>query len=382
MKILHVVPGLRSGGVAQVVYDLSKSQIAKGWEVSVISIHKDGYDDNAQRFADIDVTIDIIITRTRFDIGIINKLRKKFIDFDIVHVHLFPNQLLASLANRFIVKSKRPKLITTEHSTWNNRRKYKILRSFDRYMYAAYDRIVTISPQTYSTLTEWLKSNKLSKKIININNGVEISKFQIGWTDLLRTMLHIPENHVIVTMVARMSYPKDPVTLVKAAALIKKIDVVFIGDGILNDSVREEAERLGISKRVHILGLRNDVPSLLSDSDIGCLSTKWDGFGLVAVEYMAAGLPVLVTDVPGLREVVGCKEALFPYKDYKTLANKLEMLINSNEYNNSQREYSLERCRLFDVHNMTSAYNSLYSELVSNDKEIDVIIKAEPNTYQ
>ena len=97
---------------------------------------------------------------------------------------------------------------------------------------------------------------------------------------------------------------------------------------------------------------------------------------------MAAGLPVLVTDVSGLREVVGCKDALFPYRDYITLANKIKMLIKSNEYYNSQREYSLERCRFFDIHKMTSAYNSLYSELVSNDKEINVSIKAERNTYQ
>ena len=367
MKILHVVPGLRSGGVAQVVYDLSKSQIEKGWQVSVISIHKDGYDDNAQRFIDIGATIDIITMQTRFNIGIINKLRKKFVDFDIVHVHLFPNQLFASLAYRLISKSKRPQIITTEHNTWNNRRKYKVLRSIDRYMYTAYDRIITISPQTYSSLTEWLKSNKLSKKIININNGVDISKFHIDRTDSLRTMLHIPENHFIIAMVARMSFPKDPITLVKAAALIENLDVVFIGDGILNDAVGTEAQKLGITERVHILGLRNDIPLLLSDSDIGCLSTKWDGFGLVAVEYMAAGLPVLVSDVPGLRDVVGCKEALFPYQDYKTLANKISILINSNEYYNCQREYSIERCKLFDIHNMTSAYNMLYAELASDD---------------
>ena len=369
MRILHIVPGLRSGGVAQVVYDLSKSQCSKGWEVTILSMHKDGYDDNIQRFSEIGVKINIEIIKSRFDISVINRLKKIIINFDIVHVHLFPNQLYAAIASKLIRKNKRPKLITTEHNTWNNRRKYKVFRQLDRYMYSAYDKIVSISPQTYNNLSKWLNSKKLSNKIFNINNGVDINRFQINQTNSLRVILDIPENHKIITMIARMKHPKDPITLVKAAAMVDKIDIVFIGDGELNDKIVEEAKKLGISKRVHVLGLRKDIPQLLAGCDIGCLSTKWDGFGLVAVEYMAAGLPVLVTDVPGLREVVGNKEALFSYQDHEMLGFKIDRLIKSPKYYADQKKYSLERCRLFDIKKMTSSYNNLYVELFDNNSK-------------
>lgn len=369
MKILHIVPGLRSGGVAQVVYDLAQSQLSNGDNVNILSIHKFHYNDNADRFTKIGITVKTLLIRNRFDLNIIRELRKYFLDYDIVHVHLFPNQLYCAIVKVVLNKNKRPILITTEHSTWNNRRKYPLLKFLDRWMYNCYDSIVAISPETSNNLSKWLKCKCIIEKITIIYNGIDIKKYQIKRSNKLRKELKIPETTHIVTMVARMSYPKDPLTLVRAIGNLNDVDAVIVGDGPLLNEIYEEAKKYEITNRIHILGLRNDVPQILAGSDIGCLSTKWDGFGLVAVEYMAAGLPVLVTDVEGLRDVVGNKDTLFPYKDYNNLSEKIIRLIENSDYYSKESEFSLSRCQKFNICYMTSSYNSLYKELYNNRKK-------------
>ena len=362
MKILHLVPGLSSGGVAQVVYDLAKSQQEKGWVVEILSLYRRNYKNDITKFDTIGLRVKSICVNSKIDLSIIGLLKRIFKNYDIVHVHLFPNQFYASLAYRLIRKKERPILITTEHSTWNNRRKYPIFRFLDYWTYSVYDRIIAISPETKIQLEKWIRFKKIISKIVVIYNGIQLSKFQVK-SNYIRKGLGIPETHKIVVMVSRMVYPKDPVTLVKAVRDYHDVDVIFVGAGELNKEVKELSKELMIEDRIHILDLRSDVPFILSESDIGCLSTKWDGFGLVAVEYMAAGLPVLVTDVPGLREVVGNKKCLFPYKSSSDLSAKIYHLIKSPAYYNEQREYSLERCRIFSVEMMTTKYNELYQTL-------------------
>ena len=95
------------------------------------------------------------------------------------------------------------------------------------------------------------------------------------------------------------------------------------------------------------------------------MSTKWDGFGLVAVEYMAAGLPVMVTDVDGLRDVVGDKDALFLYRDDKELGKKITRLVEDKNYYKERKEYSERRCELFTIEKMNGEYMKVYTDLMN-----------------
>lgn len=369
MKILHIVPGLKSGGVAQVVYDLADSQIKEGWDVKILSIHGKGYDDAPKRFLDMGVDVETFIIRSRINIKVIGKLAKEMRKYDVVHVHLFPHQFYCAMAHRLLPRKRRPIMITTEHNTYNNRRKYPVLRGVDRWMYRAYDAIIGISPEATKNLTGWLKDRNLERKISTIYNGVNIKKYRKGKSDNLRAELGIKHDRKIVTMVARMTHPKDPLTLLKAIRNIENVDAVLVGYGPLIEIMRKESEKLGIAYRVHLLGLRNDINEILSGSDIGCLSTEWDGFGLVAVEYMAAGLPVIVTDVPGLREVVGDSDALFPFQDAEALAGKIRKLISDETYYQEKKDYSLRRCNDFDVAYMTASYNNVVGNLLKSSQK-------------
>ena len=113
-------------------------------------------------------------------------------------------------------------------------------------------------------------------------------------------------------------------------------------------------------------GHRADVRPYLAAADVLLLPSLWEGFGLAAVEALNAGLPVVASDVPGLREVVGptgdCGILVNP-ESASSIADALARLLNSPEARIDMGRRGFERARQFDKAEMTKAYVSLYRQL-------------------
>lgn len=369
MRILHVVNTIYQGGIRTLLLDMVKYQLNQGNEVAILClIDNDKYFTTSKEFAETGVKIIRGASKDSYSPRSILNIKKHLGNYDVVHVHQFPNQLYAKVANNLIPCSKRPVLVTTEHNTYNNRRKYPVLKYLDRWFYKGYDGIICISDSTEENLKTWLKSKSLNKKIKTITNGIPLDRFANAENKLAQILgERYREDHKYLVMVARMEYPKDPHTLLNVLPLVaKNIDIIYVGDGNYCDDIREASKKMGVENRVHIMGNRSDVPEILKGSDIGVLSTKWDGFGLVAAEYMAAGLPVLITNVDGLRDVVNDKDATFPYQDSKTLATKITKLLTDEEYRKEKVSHSLNRARHFSVDQMNEKYLQLYNELLKD----------------
>ncbi len=362
MKILHVVPAIRNGGVASVLFNLAKSQKQNGNDVTIY-VSRPQLRDKEQEFRQYGINVMASRYNNRHNPCHILELKKLLPQYDLVHVHLFPDQLFVSIAFKLLSKAKRPILITTEHSTYNNRRKIKIFRYFDRWFYNSYDAIVNISPASKLNLDKWFGKKSLINKSITITNGIDISKYRDA-DNIIRDEIGLSTNEKIVVMVSRLIYPKDPITLLKAVSKCdNNVHVVFIGYGPLEKDLNELAANLNISYRVHLLGRKDSAAPYLRGCDIGVLSTLWDGFGLVAVEYMAAGIPVLASDVDGLRDVVGRNENLFNVGDYGTLASKITDLLNNTEKYRKEKNIFSKRALKFSSEKMNHEYLQLYSQL-------------------
>lgn len=176
-------------------------------------------------------------------------------------------------------------------------------------------------------------------------------------------MLGIDDGHVMIFMSARFSAAKDQSTVVKSFPFLlnnRKIHIVFAGDGPLLENVKLLAEQMGISANIHFLGFRNDIPEIIKASDICVLSSKWEGFGLVAVEYMAAGKPVIASNVDGLNDVVRGAGMLFEQGNEKELAEKINLLIADDSLYNQMSKNCMKRSELYDLSHMISSYLSLY----------------------
>lgn len=110
----------------------------------------------------------------------------------------------------------------------------------------------------------------------------------------------------VMVMTARFDEPKDHGLLLEALSGLKDLrwSLELIGDGSRIDFVRERVEALGLKDRVKFWGTRSDVAEILSRAQLLVLPTKWEGFPRSILEAMRAGLPVIASDVGGVREAV------------------------------------------------------------------------------
>lgn len=136
-----------------------------------------------------------------------------------------------------------------------------------------------------------------------------------------------------VVMVARLSWWKDHATLLRALARLVDLEweLELVGDGPLRPEIEALSASLGITSRVCFSGFRSDVASRLAEAQLFVLATRWEGFPRSILEAMRAGLPVIASDVGGVRESVRDGETgfLVPQGDVNALCDSLRILLTS-----------------------------------------------------
>lgn len=361
MNILHITNGLSEGGVETLLYSFSRYLVKKGHVVSILVLNSKEIDQK-ERFENAGVKI-IVGKYNPYNLLNILLIKKYIAENDIVHVHLFPGQLFTVIAN-ILLRKKRKSLITTEHNTWNYRRKYVMLRFLDRWFYKRYSYIIAISSDTSIALKGWLADKCLSDRIITINNGVELfAAPAINIKDVACS-----EDDFVLTMVARFNAQKEQDTLIKALTFLPlNVHVVFVGTGETLEYNKQLAIKYGVNERIYFAGHREDVSSILKISQVGVLCSNWEGFGLAVVEYMLAGLPVIATDVPGLSSIVGWNKLLYEKGNPNDLAKKILALMTNASFYEQAREYCMNRAHNFSIERMSIEYLSVYYSLLGKN---------------
>lgn len=347
MKILHVITSLEIGGAQRLLSDLLPIQAAS---VTVNLLVYERIDNDFEKVI-VRAGIKIISLEEHnfLNPGIIFRMRKIFKNYDLVHAHLFPTVYWASLAARGL----KTKLVYTEHSTSNSRRNKWYFRPVERFMYNGYNRIISISQQTQDALTSWL--GECDERFVIINNGVNTQMFASA---------KIPVIPNTLIMVSRFVTSKDQETVIRAMTQIeKRATLSFVGDGYNRMHCETLAKELGVSERIHFLGQRTDVAELIASSYIGIQSSNWEGFGLTAVEIMASGVPVIATNVDGLKQVVEGAGIIFNTGNASELAEKVNYLLNNKEYYRAVSEKCRQRAQNYDISVMSDNYMTLYKSL-------------------
>jgi glycosyltransferase involved in cell wall biosynthesis len=176
--------------------------------------------------------------------------------------------------------------------------------------------------------------------------------------------------------VARLEHPKDPVTILYALAGLKSLAWRFalIGEGPLEPLVRKLIDQLGLSGRVELLGFRRDVSELIAASQVFVLSSRSEAFPYSILEAMRAGLPVVATDVGGVREAVIPEETglLSPAGDRFALQLMLRRVIEDPGLRN--RMGAAGRLRFlshFTFEKMQADTFALYREVLAMTGRVD-----------
>ncbi|MEM7129387.1 MAG: glycosyltransferase family 4 protein [Chloroflexota bacterium] len=179
-----------------------------------------------------------------------------------------------------------------------------------------------------------------------------------------------------LVMVARFSEQKDQATLLRAIALLSHLNfcVQFVGSGPYLDDMIKLAEQLDVTEKVDFLGDRNDVPQILSESQVFVLSTNYEGLPISILEAMRAGLPVVGSKVNGIPEEVvdGVTGYIVPPHNAEDLAIALRKLIENPELRSQMGTAGKEKFHSeFEIRRMLTETTSLYEDVMDHHSFIN-----------
>ena len=363
MRILHVITTLVTGGAERLMVDLLPCLNRNGHQVELLLFNgvmtpfrKELEQQGVAIHELMSVQGNLKHTEVYKPINII-KLRHFFEGYDVIHTHNTACQFYVPLAKYFT--RYKPLLVSTEHNTTNRRRLKWWFRPLDKWMYRQYASIVCISDKAYENLVKYLGA---SYHACVINNGVDVQHFMRPIKDISR------QSQYVVTMVAAFRPQKDHETVLKSFKYLgPNYRLQLVGDGVRCLQVKHLCRDLGLEGRVDFLGVRQDVPNILEQSDIIVLSSHWEGLSLSSIEGMATGRPFIASDVDGLHEIVNGAGILFPHGDDRALADAIMKLCENPIYYRQVAMACQERAQRYDISVMADAYMHLYESLVSNN---------------
>lgn len=218
-----------------------------------------------------------------------------------------------------------------------------------------------------------------TEKFVVIPNGVpqesEGRKPPGDSTRTIRTALlaelSLPDDARFIATLGSLNLHKRIKDVIWAAELLKVIrddvHLLIFGDGPQCDALLHYRNRVEIRDRVHFLGQREDVAAILEHCDLLWLASAYEGQPNSVMEALAAGVPVVATDIPGVRELVtnGEQGFLVPVGDRAALARYANKLLNDAELRARLGAAGRERMqREFSVEAMVERYADLYRELL------------------
>lgn len=372
MRILHVVESLERGGLERMVCDLAAEQRRTGVEVEVCAVFRPGL--LAAELVGQGIAVHDIEKRGGFDLRAIRRLRSLVQRFapDVIHTHNATAHYYTALAT----VGQRAPLVNTRHgmgSANRNDRREQLYRLALRRT----ARVVAVCRHAAERfVTDGIVS---AAQMVVIPNGIRVERFHGHARAQAREQLGVADGAPLAGIVGRLNWAKDHVLLIKAFRLalesVPSARLAIIGDGELRAELERNVDALGMSHAVHFLGDRSDVPSLLVGFDVFVLSSKTEGYSIALLEASAAGVPMIVTDVGGNREIVadGVTGRLVPHGDpARYAAAWVELMQNAplrTRLGEGAKQWADSHA---SVHAMHASYDALYRSLARGNGKSNV----------
>lgn len=286
---------------------------------------------------------------------------------DVIHIHHTASGLWgAALAKAFISAA----VVRSEHS---NQRQYSVLQSIAHWCSQILsDRVLCNSRNTYQNLysiQKWTLGNEWSV----VHNGVDVQRIKNAENKSYSIGIRSSDDRTLIGSVGRLVDAKNYQRLIRGFSSvlerIPKSHLVLIGDGENREELEQEAIARGIEDQVTFMGelSRDEVYSALHHFDVFVMPSLWEGFCNAVVEAMAAGLPILCSDISTLREVVGDTALYADPEDPSDMARAMIELLRMDASTRKQlgekaRERATER---FAIDRTAEKYVEAYLEVTA-----------------
>ncbi len=318
------------GGIERVVYEQGKRLMQQGFKLTVLT-NKIGTEKkytyegiNVQCYDSLNLGFRLGIPYVIPSIGSLRIFLETLKSCDIIHAHGHP--YLSSLIAAKVAERYNKPFILTQHNTfiqyqgiWNIVEKLNDTLVGSRVLKSA-DKIIIVSKATKDYVLS-LGANAERTEIIH--NGVDLTRFRPipECRHTIRKKLAVPEDAMVAVTVRRLVYKNGIDTFIESAKIAirenPQLFFIAVGGGPDFSQVKAKVEQLEIEKNFKLAGFvaDRDLPSYYNSADFFILPSKsGEGLPLVALEAMACGLPVVATDVGGIKEIMieGCGEIVPP----------------------------------------------------------------------
>ncbi len=370
MRVLYVVETLEIGGAERVVTDLV-SHMPEGVESFVCCLKQSG--PMAERLPEGVKVFELMAPEgnsVKVPLQLARIIRSQGID--IIHSHNWSTFVESGLAAKIV--NNKP-IISTIHGMYTEYDdtivaaiKKNIRRLVERFLARKFVKICTVSSKIAEYTVPHL--DVPSEKVCTIINGIQTEKKK-KQSRALRKELGVELNDVVLCFVGRVAKVKNLKYLLSVMPEIIKstagVKLLIIGDGDEREALERYSKQIGLTENVLFCGFQENPMDFLTIADIFVLTSLYEGVSIALLESMAAGIPSIVTDVGGNKDVV--KDSVTGFvvslNSKKELIDRLKRLINDSELRKSFARASKKRVNdYFNIKNTVEKYHDIYVQCV------------------
>ncbi len=252
--------------------------------------------------------------------------------FNILHLHM-PPSLVVIFIVRIFFRQYTPAIIYTAHNDEPFFRNIYFEKFLTPKLFVIVDNVIAISKTVKKFLIEnyLLKKNKISIVKYGFNK-----KFYSAEKYNKEELSYINSNNIYIGTVARLVHQKRLDLLIDSFSRIHekyldKLRLVIIGDGILKDKLIDFSKIKGVYKKIIWINYTENVITHIKNWDLFCLTSQYEGFGLVLLEAIFSETPVLAMNTSSIKEIIGpCGETV-KFGDVSAFSEKIIKIINNKE---------------------------------------------------
>lgn len=291
-------------------------------------------------------------------------------NFDLIHCHTPAASMITRLAARKARKKGCCVMYSCHGFHFHNaspKLNWIIYYPIERFLSRFCDYIVTINTEDFNRAKTFHAKNV--RHIPGVGVDVNCIKSTIVDKEEYKKSLGIPSGSLMLLSLGELIERKNHQVIIKALGELKRDDIYYVicGKGPLLEELKALSKDCGIADKVVFLGFRTDIPELCCAADISAFPSRIEGLGLAGIEAMAAGVPLVSSNVHGILDYV--KDGVTGYacnpNDYKAFAKAIDKLASDSSLRTEMKDNCIKAAEPFELSNALNVMWDIYREILT-----------------
>jgi glycosyltransferase involved in cell wall biosynthesis len=376
--VAHVLNAMGLGGVPQVAWELVRRLPPDRFDLRVHSLRRAAGEEDARDALRARLEqhgIPVVFPRASGSLLVVADLCDRLVadGVDLVHTHSYRPNLQGRLAAAPLHEGG-TRIVAHYHSTHDDKRDEEGTLALERALTAVTDRVIACSQAAGDHVAGLL--DVPPERLTVVPNAVDTARFATGDRAAARAALGLEDDRPVIALVGRIDEQKGQDDYVRAAAKVRAAHpgavLLLVGSTAKDDvaaPVRDLIRAEGVEDVVRFTGYVHDMASLYAAIDVLAAPSRSEGFGLMLVEAMAAGVPIVASTAGAIPEVVGDGPALLvPPRDPDALAGALVRVLRDRDAAAAMGAAGRDRAAAFSWDRSAAILEQVYDEVLDGPR--------------